>query len=513
VKGRVLVADGDAERGRRVAAACGARGLVCRVTTHGAAALEAALADVPDVLVAQLALPLIEGPRLADILRANPRTQGVAVVFLGDREDDARRHGVIGQVVPPPIEPEVVASCVGTALATRGGSKAASSEGGVEGQLAQLPLADLLELFHVGRKTGCVEVVRPSGRGRRQMGRIELRDGDVVGAAVSGVSGEKALFRLLAWDRGSFAFSPEPPVGEPSIRRPTRALLREGMRQIGEWQRMAVELPPPSATATLVVPRSSLPSVIHPLTQEVLVVLDLYSRVQDVVDHCSHPDYQVLRTLHTMAQRGMVELRKAEAPLELGREPALFPPARVARLREWLEVDRPGAAPAQDGKLLVIGSEPAATGELLRLLETLPGVTLDRRVAGGAPPGADDLVVLGRIPVDGDVGVELLHVPASRRFAPIWPVAGHGALATLVVLSSPLHAAREVLSGALEALAGLPRARILHVLLLGKGEKPEPEEVARHLALADRGSLFLVPVETPAKAQVLLREMLARVLP
>ena len=90
----ILIADGDAERGRRIAEACTARGLACRVTTHGAAALEAALSEVPQVLVGQLGLPLIDSPKLAAILHANPRTQGVAVLFVGDRPGDAERRGL-----------------------------------------------------------------------------------------------------------------------------------------------------------------------------------------------------------------------------------------------------------------------------------------------------------------------------------------------------------------------------------------------------------------------------------
>ena len=56
---------------------------------HGAAALEAALADVPDAVIAPLDLSLIDAPKLAEILRANPRAQGVRFIFLG-RVPDAR---------------------------------------------------------------------------------------------------------------------------------------------------------------------------------------------------------------------------------------------------------------------------------------------------------------------------------------------------------------------------------------------------------------------------------------
>jgi CheY-like chemotaxis protein len=512
----ILIADGDAERGRRIAEACTARGLVCQVTTHGAAALEAALSEVPQVLVGQLGLPLIDSPKLAAILHANPRTQGVAVLFVADRPGDAERRGLVGQLIPPPVEPDVVAGCVQTVLGERGEGRAApgspDEEGGVEGQLAQLPLADLLQLFHVSRKTGTVEVVHGPSTGRRQIGRVVLRGGDVVAAAVGSVDGEKALFRLLAWDRGSFAFKPEPVAIEPSIQTPTRDLLREGLRQLHEWQRLAVVLPPLSASVTLKIPRSTLPNVIHPLTQEVLVVLDLYSRVQDVVDKCSYPDYQVLRTLHTLVQRGMVELQPEPEATELAREVRLFSPARTARLREWLEVDRPGTPSAREAKLLVVASDANATRDFSRLFRCLPGVELDSRIERRGIM-SDDLLTIGRVAVDAEVGIDLVHVPAAERFAPFWPVAGHGALATLLLLSGAVGRSVASVRAVADALGALPRARMFHLLLLEKGERVSPEDLRQNLSIVDDGSLFLIPLESPEKAGVLLREMFGRILP
>jgi CheY-like chemotaxis protein len=511
----VLIADGDAERGQRVATACRERGLSCRVATHGAAALEAALADLPDVFVCQLGLPLIDGPKLSAILRANPRTQGIRVLFVGDRRGDENRKGLGGEVISAPVDPEVVAGCVQTHFGARSpGSPwtSQSEEGGVEGQLTQLPLADLLEIFHVSRKTGSVQVVRGQRLSRRQVGRVVLHGGDVIAASVGAVEGEKALFRLLAWDRGSFAFKPEPVTIEPSIQSPTRALLREGLRQIREWQRLAVELPPLSATVTLKIPRSALPNVIHPLTQEVLVVLDLYSQVKDVVDHCSFPDYQVLRTLHTLVRRGMVELQQEPEATELAREVRLFSLARTARLREWLEVDRPGAWAGREAKLLVVASDVAATRDFARLLRRLPGVELDAQLERGEL-AADDLLPLGRVAVDSEVGIELLHVPAAERFAPIWPVAAHGALATLLLLTGPVSRAVESVRAVASALGELPRARIFHLLLLEKGERVSPDDLRQNLSIVDDGSLFLIPLESAEKAGVLLREMFGRILP
>jgi CheY-like chemotaxis protein len=517
VSARVLIADGDSARGKRIAESLETRGLSCSVATHGAGALESALADHPVVLICQLGLPLIDGPKLADILQANPRTRSMGILFLGDRPGDERRDDVIARILPAPIDPELVASSAQSLIAqhetgARGGSDG-TDDGGVEGQLAQLPLPDLLDLFHVSRKTGSVELARKDAGGRRELGRVVLKDGDVIQASVGAVDGVKAFYRLLAWERGSFSFKATPITGARAIEVSTRSLLREGQRQLEEWERLAVELPPLDGVVSLRIQRSALPNVIHPLTQEVLLVLETCTRVRDVVEQCSFPDYQVLRTLHTLIGRGMVDLRdhpgsKDDAPTPSG----LFSEAQAGRLREWLTGARGRAAPVRDAKLLVVASDLEATRNFTMLLDRLRGVELDARIAAGAFD-ASDLLSLGRLRVDSDLGVELIHVPADPRFADFWPVAGHGALGTLFLLSGPVANAVEVVRPVAEALQRGSRARLFHLLLLAEGERVAPDSLRANLALLDEGSLFLIPLDNLEKAGVLLRETFGQVLP
>ena len=125
---RVFIADGDVARGGSIAEACAQRGLSCEVVSHGAALLEMALAELPDAVVCQLALPLIDGARLAAILRANPRTRAVPFVFLGESPGDAQRSELAAPVVPAPIDPAIVAGCVQTAVGGQPGTGEAPEE-------------------------------------------------------------------------------------------------------------------------------------------------------------------------------------------------------------------------------------------------------------------------------------------------------------------------------------------------------------------------------------------------
>jgi hypothetical protein len=50
-------------------------------------------------------------------------------------------------------------------------------------------------------------------------------------------------------------------------------------------------------------------------------------------------------------------------------------------------------------------------------------------------------------------------------------------------------------------------------MLVRKGERALPEELRENLSLFDEASLFLVPLESAKEPRLLLRSLLARILP
>lgn len=508
----VLVADADAQRAERIAEACSTRGYATQAVSNGAEALEAALHSVPDVLVSDAALKVIEAPKVAEILRANPRTHNVQFVLFGVSS--------VAEDAPPGLRipgdhPDEIAERVEELLARDAAFDPAASapsepEEEVRGHVAQIPLPDLLQLFHLNRRSGIVELGRRTPEGREERGRIYLREGDVIQAAVGAVEGEKALFRLLGWSEGSFAFRSERVRLAARVQTPTRALLLEGMRQLDEWKRAAATLPSREAQVSLRVTSAELPNVVHPLTQEVLLLLEIYTRVGDVVDQCTFPDYQVLRTLQTLEARGIVEIRSGPAPPPP--DAGLFTEHQIRRLREWLAPAAPDPGPLRDAKLLILSADREATRELVRLLARLPGMRLAPEVRAGRFP-AEPVAVLGRLRVDDELGIEFLHVPADESHAALWPLAGYRALGVFALLHGPIAAAQAELRPALQVLRDLPRSRIFHVVLLRKGEEGLPDAIRDNVSLLDEGSLFLLPLEDGRDPVAILRSIFSRVLP
>lgn len=509
----VLIADANSERAKRIAEACLARGADTRTASHGAAALEAALSEVPGVLVVPHELPIIPPAKLAEILRANPRTQAVRVLWIGEPPPDVP-PSFADEIVPPPGNPDEVARCVEALLAQQARLEAVErgrgAEREVEGKLTQISLTDLLQLFHLNRRTGTIDLWRREAPGRDERAHIDVRDGNVVHAAVGNVEGEKALYRLLGWRTGTFAFSEGPVLGPARIRTPTRALLLEGMRQLDERERSAESLPGLDAQVTLCVKTAELPNIVHPLTQEVLLLLEIYAEVRDVVDHCSHPDYHVLRTLQTLAERGIVQVRKS-SPGSGGGGEGLFNSTQARRLRDWIEGGRRRSRSAVDAKVVVIGSDLAAMAAFLRGVRALPGVHLDPAFRA-ASPTPETLAPAARIVVEGGCGIELIHAPASLSFAAIWPVVAYRALATLFVVGSEAGAAlrlRDVVS----AVRGVAEARLFFVRTLGPGEAPATDALRSALAVVDDTTIVSLPAEGDGDVRSVLRALFARIVP
>ncbi|MDQ3002462.1 MAG: DUF4388 domain-containing protein [Fibrobacterota bacterium] len=79
--------------------------------------------------------------------------------------------------------------------------KTERNNAGLQGNLGQTPLHDLLQYLALGRKSGILELV--SGR---RTGRIILKDGRVYKDSYRGMDGLEAMFMMMDLAEGDFEF-------------------------------------------------------------------------------------------------------------------------------------------------------------------------------------------------------------------------------------------------------------------------------------------------------------------
>jgi CheY-like chemotaxis protein len=84
--------------------------------THGAEALESIGVEMPDLVIADMTMPVMTGVELIDRIRANAATASLPIVALSGLQVDAAVSRLINAVVLKPFEPADLVASIDRAL-------------------------------------------------------------------------------------------------------------------------------------------------------------------------------------------------------------------------------------------------------------------------------------------------------------------------------------------------------------------------------------------------------------
>jgi len=210
-------------------------------TVHAVAsaseALRRAETQAPDLVVCDYRMPGLSGLELLGKLAgAFPRA---AVVMMASRADLAGPLSGCGPMVEEVIEKPFfvdeatarikrVLDRVVLGKATREAADSTS----VRGTLAQMSVMDLLQTLDIGRKS-CILVLTRDG----QRSEMLFHDGQLVHATLGALSGESAVYKVVAWNDGAFRIDFERRECPRTVTRSTQSVLMEALRLFDEAQR------------------------------------------------------------------------------------------------------------------------------------------------------------------------------------------------------------------------------------------------------------------------------------
>ncbi len=225
----------------------------------------------PDLIVSEVHLPTTDGWTLAEELRSRPALALVPFVFmaddspglrpgksfrpatdqlltkpftiieihsaiergLGDRARETSYAGSTKIIVEVPSGPHGVARLAAHEMPAPSQSwEMEGLEPVLRGSLGSFGLSSLLMVIELDRMSGMLTLHGPSGAGR-----LAIREGRVLRARVDGeegAHGTHAIFQMLEWAKGTFAFEAGDVGGEDQVERSTSFLLMEGARLIDE---------------------------------------------------------------------------------------------------------------------------------------------------------------------------------------------------------------------------------------------------------------------------------------
>jgi DNA-binding response OmpR family regulator len=303
---RQVVADAFAPHGYRILAAA-----------DGSEALRKIAESHPDLIVADILMPVMDGWRLCAEVRRAPETSGIPFIFLTTEQEVSKRVRGLGlgaddYLTKPFSAEELVARAARLLERTRRIRDAAASfDDKLAGHTRHVSMADLLQILSLNGRTGTLSLERDDGRA----GRIYFREGRIIHAATEGIQGEKALFRLMMWPESRFVFEGLPEDVTATIRGATSAVLMDGFTHWDELRHLGERIPPPEAQYQV------RPRVAAFIDQVDLGAVEraVLSAVRDgltaaeILDALPQRDLDIYRALLWMVEKGFLERVGEEA--------------------------------------------------------------------------------------------------------------------------------------------------------------------------------------------------------
>ncbi len=417
---KVLLADPDVGAVRALTKALRARGYQVQYAPDGSKALEVSVLRHPDVILFDETCTLIEARSFIGILGSNPRTEDIPVVVTTSSRDLDRFRQLREGVLQKPFNiDEVIARIDHLCRRGEAAQKLRGDAREIEGGLAQLPLADLMQIMSMNRRTGRLTLQHGQIRGE-----IQIDQGRPVNARVNDIEGEKALFRLIGWKEGTFAFVPGASPGRAKIDRVMEDALLEGMRQTDERERLLGVLPALNQMVAL-VPDAGEVIDPHPVTRELLRVLAQPRKISELLDLADAPDLDILGALTTLIEKGIVQRFEAvgvqDAPL-LGA-------AEIHALRGRLLRGRPHRN-VLVAKIVVCGTGPKAGRWFLR---SLPGL---RPISSDPACLRSSFGTLGTLEISDVLKIDFVFAPTAEAARPLWRPFLSAALGALILEES-----------------------------------------------------------------------------
>jgi len=176
----------------------------------------------------------------------------------------------------------------------------------MSGNLEEIPLPDLLQLFGTSRKNG-VLILRTDSR----EGRIFLSEGRVRFATIEGletVPSLKAVYRMLDWREGVFALDPpDTREFEHPVDAGAQEILMEGFRQQDEFNALRARLPALELRMGLRLPLEPKLRELSPEELDLLQAVINAPSLAAVFDAVSMTDLDAGKAIITLVQRGYLE--------------------------------------------------------------------------------------------------------------------------------------------------------------------------------------------------------------
>jgi CheY-like chemotaxis protein len=302
---RILIADDDPKLLALLKSSLQKEGYVTLEVPDGEAALQQITAEHPDLIVADVTMPKIDGFELCQRVREDPEVEHIPFIFLtakGELHDRVKglNLGADDYISKPFHISEVTARIKVVLQRSAALAQAAEeSESDLRGNLEQMGMAEVVQTLGMSKKTGGLKILH---QGR--VGKIYFEQGDIIQASLDTYKDEEAVYRILTWKEGYFEFDSKD-TGTHTISKSTNSVLMEGFQQQEEFLKYQEAMPPFTSMLRLSMPDRT--RELKPVSQKVAACIDGHRTIQEIVDMSQLNYLMTVKVLYTFLKKSLAE--------------------------------------------------------------------------------------------------------------------------------------------------------------------------------------------------------------
>jgi hypothetical protein len=177
----------------------------------------------------------------------------------------------------------------------------------LQGNLEDFDLTDVLQLIHLGKKNGALEIETEGDRGE-----IYFENGKVLYAKTTNKMGEDSIHQILRWTVGKFLFSPEKTAPERKMDIPIQNLILDAAKQIDEWKRLEKLIPSTEMIVDFVEdPEVSSEEIsLSPEEWKILSLITGEKSIRDIALLAKMTEFNTAKIFYGLVSSGLVQVKE-----------------------------------------------------------------------------------------------------------------------------------------------------------------------------------------------------------